>query len=95
MDRHLFICTGPTCSAEGAEESLQAMNQSLSKRGLCRGVRVTLARCLGQCGNGPIMVIYPEGVWYGHVGPREAEEIVRDHLMNGKPVPRLVQIPVD
>jgi len=55
--------------------------------------RVTLCRCLGQCGNGPNMVIYPEGVWYGHVTEKEAPLIVQRHLTDGKVVSHLVREP--
>ncbi|MCG3114556.1 MAG: (2Fe-2S) ferredoxin domain-containing protein [Candidatus Manganitrophus sp. SA1] len=95
MFHHLFVCTGPTCSQQGAEETLQILQQKLEERHLRKNVRVTLCRCLGQCGNGPNMVIYPEGTWYGHVEEKEVDRLVKEHLIEGKVLSRLVQIPVD
>ncbi|HLG21190.1 MAG TPA: (2Fe-2S) ferredoxin domain-containing protein [Candidatus Manganitrophaceae bacterium] len=92
---HLFVCTGPTCSQQGAEETLQILQDSLWNRRLRNKMRVTLCRCLGQCGNGPNMVIYPEGTWYGGLTGEEIERIVQEHLIEGKVVPHLVQLPTD
>ena len=93
---HLFLCTGPTCSQQGAEETLHALQRALIERGLQRhGVRVTLCRCLGQCGNGPNIVIYPEGAWYSHVDERGAHDIVENHFVGGTLVSRLLHEPLD
>lgn len=95
MFHHLFVCTGPTCSQQGAEETLQTLQQKLEEHHLRKNVRVTLCRCLGQCGNGPNMVIYPEGTWYGRVEEKEVDRLVKEHLIEGKILSRLIQIPVD
>ena len=92
---HLFVCTGPTCVQDGAEESLQALQKEIKRTGLKRKVRVSLCRCLGQCGNGPNMVVYPEGTWYGRLEKKEIDEVLQAHLIDGNKVERLVQIPVD
>jgi len=92
---HLFICTGPTCSQQGAEETLQTLQKNLEAHHLQRKVRVTLCRCLGQCGNGPNLVIYPEGTWYGHMEEKEVGRLVREHLIEGKIISHLAQIPID
>lgn len=92
---HLFVCTGPTCSQEGAEETLQALQKRLKKRNLNKKVRVTLCRCLGQCGDGPNMVVYPEGTWYAKLGEKEIDQVVREHLVDGNQVNDLMHTPVD
>ena len=92
---HLFVCTGPTCSQEGAEDTLHALQKGLKDQKTQGKVRVTLARCLGQCGNGPNMVVYPEGIWYAHLDEEAVGQILREHLGNGKPVTRLLHDPVD
>ncbi|MFQ5589485.1 MAG: ferredoxin [Nitrospiria bacterium] len=92
---HLFMCTGTHCEHQGAEESLQTLQTQLNQSGLSRKTRITLCRCLGQCGNGPNMVIYPEGIWYGSLGDDEIKQIVVEHLVKGKAVQKLIQIPVD
>lgn len=92
---HLFVCTGPTCAQEGAEEMLQTLQKRLKGLAIRKKVRVTLCRCLGQCGNGPNMVIYPEGTWYAKVEEGEITQVIQDHLVDGKKVDRLVHTPID
>jgi NADH-quinone oxidoreductase subunit F/NADP-reducing hydrogenase subunit HndC len=93
---HVFVCTGPTCTQDGAEETIQVLQQKFMEHGLeRRGVKLTLCRCLGQCGNGPNMVIYPEGTWYAHVDEEGAAEIVEEHLIGQQPVSRLIHEPVE
>ncbi len=90
---HLFVCTGTTCSQEGAEETLHHLQEELRRRSLQKSVRVTLCRCLGQCGRGPNMVVYPEGIWYGPLHAEEISQIVGAHLIDGQPVIPLIQEP--
>ncbi len=93
--RHLFVCTGPNCRQDGAEETLQALQRSLEGKNLTKKVRVTLCLCLGQCGNGPNMVIYPEGTWYAGLSEKEVEALVQEHLIEGKPLSCLLRSPSD
>lgn len=74
---------------------LQDLQTALKQNGLLKKTRVTLARCLGQCGNGPNMVVYPEGIWYGDLEKKSIQRIVQEHLIEGTPVHDLIQIPVD
>lgn len=53
-------------------------------------VRVNKAGCLDHCANGPVMVIYPQGVWYSMIDTEDVEEIIDSHLIQGKPVERLM-----
>ena len=57
--------------------------------GLGSAVRINRSGCFSQCGNGPMVVVYPEGVWYAAVSPSDAPEIVERHLVHGEPVERL------
>jgi (2Fe-2S) ferredoxin len=52
-------------------------------------VRINKSGCLDQCEHGPVVVVYPEAVWYGNVQPADAAEIVEEHLVGGRPVARL------
>jgi (2Fe-2S) ferredoxin len=64
--------------------------QKLAKAaGLAGRVRINKSGCLDQCEHGPVMVVYPEAVWYGNVRPEDAAEIVTEHLVGGRPVERL------
>lgn len=52
-------------------------------------IRINKAGCLDRCNDGPVMVIYPEGVWYTFVDTEDIEEIIQSHLIQGRPVERL------
>jgi len=52
-------------------------------------IRVNKAGCLDRCADGPVMVIYPEGIWYTFVDTDDVEEIIQSHLIEGRPVERL------
>lgn len=91
-ERHVFVCTsGSWCpQLDGDGLGVHARLKALVKeRRLGDRVRVNHSGCLDQCGYGPMVVVYPEGVWYGGVAPSDAEEIVREHLVGGRPVERL------
>ena len=66
------------------------MKRALKTHGLREQVMVTKVKCLDQCGRGPIMVVYPDGVWYGGVDEECAREIVTEHLEKGRIVEKRV-----
>src|ERR1035441_2184054 len=93
---HLFVCTQqkpggvPSCPTSGSFTVLDALDRWIQARGLNNDVQLTTCGCMGLCDEGPVMVVYPAGVWYRHVQPDDASEIVDTHLRDGKPVDRLV-----
>lgn len=88
--KHVFVCTsGKTCPLQGSEEICKLMREDIAARGLKKQIRINKTGCLDQCGNGPMVVVYPEGVWYAHVKPEDCKEIVESHLVNDRPVERL------
>ena len=91
--RHIFICadqTEPKCAPK--EDTLVAWNylkRRLQELGLTQGEHVvyrTKANCLRMCAQGPIAVVYPDGVWYHSATPEVLERIIREHLIGGAPV---------
>jgi (2Fe-2S) ferredoxin len=92
---HLFICTGLACTLEGAEENLEALQKGLKQNNLRRKVRVSLVRCLGQCGHGPNLVIYPESTWYAKLRESDIERIIQTHFIDGDIIQDLVHQPLD
>ena len=94
---HVFVCENVrpaddprgSCGAKGSPSIRAALKAELARRGLKKQVRANAAGCLDACSEGPSMVVYPEGVWYGHVRPEDVPEIVESHLVNGVPVERL------
>ena len=93
---HLFVCTQqkpegvPSCPASGSLAVLGALDGELQAHGLNREVQLTTCGCMGLCDEGPVMVVYPAGVWYRRVQPSDVSEIVTAHIGKGQPVARLV-----
>jgi (2Fe-2S) ferredoxin len=92
--RHLLVCTGSFCSPDRGGRALYALLPALLEReGLLFGpsrVKRGETPCLGVCGGGPIVVVYPEGVWYGRVTPTLLERIVKEHLGQGRVIDEAV-----
>jgi len=99
---HLFTCVNNRddgdargcCTARGSVEVAAALKRKLYERGFKRIVRANKCQCLDQCSQGPVVVVYPEGVWYGKVTLEDVDEIIEQHIVGGKVVTRLV-IPDD
>jgi (2Fe-2S) ferredoxin len=91
-ERHCFVCTsGDWCGTiDGDGLGVHARLKALVKeRGLGDRIRVNHAGCFSQCGNGPMVVVYPDDVWYAAVTPADVDEILDRHLVGGEPVERL------
>jgi (2Fe-2S) ferredoxin len=89
--KHVFVCTsGKTCPLQGGEEVLSVLRKEIAELGLKKQIRINKAGCFDQCGNGPMVVVYPEAVWYAHVSPEDCHEIIESHLINDRPVERLL-----
>src|SRR5262249_34045945 len=93
FERHVFVCTGGDWCAtiDGDGLGVHATLKKLVKdEPTLKGrVRVNQSGCLDQCGYGPLLVVYPENVWYWGVQLEDVEEIVREHMVGGRPVERL------
>jgi len=79
--RRVLVCQNRTCRKQGATKVLAAF-QDLP----VTDVAIVPSSCLGECGNGPMVLVMPEKVWYGRVRPDEVPAIVERHLRGGKPV---------
>ncbi len=96
FEKHVFICTsGSVCPVEGNSAGVHARLKDLVRQaGLSVTIRINHSGCMDQCGHGPMVVVYPENVWYHQVKVEDADVIFREHLVGGRPVERLRYFPV-
>ncbi len=87
---HILVCGGTGCTSSGSEKLIGQLESELKTNGLEKEVKVVRTGCFGLCTLGPIVVIYPEGVYYGRVMPEDAKEIVNEHIIKGRTVKRLL-----
>lgn len=88
--RQLFVCTyGAWCRLEGSDEIRAALKGAAHAAGLGSEVRVTKSGCFGQCGHGPMAVMWPENVWYHGLKMEDVPALVEEHIKEGRPVERL------
>ena len=94
--RHMFICTNQRedkicCQDHGAAEKRNAVKKIAKELGLSgQGkIRINNAGCLDRCSEGPVAVVYPDETWYRYESVADLEEIVHQHLDQGRPVERL------
>lgn len=90
-ERHVFVCTtGSTCPGQGDTEGfVKFLRGEVARAGLHVQIRINKSGCFSQCGHGPMLVVYPEDVWYAGVRAEDLPEIVSSHLLGGRPVERL------
>jgi len=94
---HVFVCTSSRingtqkgyCHSNASSEIVTNFLESIEENDISDKVMITNTGCLGICNDGPIVIVYPEGTWYGKVTPDDVDEIVESHLINGEIVKRL------
>ncbi len=88
--RHVLVCNGPRCASEADSEAIyDALKAKCKAAGLDQGpqrVKRTRSHCFAACKGGPLMVVWPDGIWYDNVTEAVLDEIVERHLKNGEPV---------
>ncbi|HWP94674.1 MAG TPA: (2Fe-2S) ferredoxin domain-containing protein [Gammaproteobacteria bacterium] len=94
---HVFFCTNlrtdgrACCQARGGAAMRAYAKEQVKTKGLAGrgGVRINSAGCLDRCEEGPVLVVYPEGIWYTYVDEADIDEIIEEHLCQGRVVERL------
>ena len=94
---HVFFCCNQRAEGEGCCNDLGATaaqtyaKDRIAQLGL-KGkgkIRINKAGCLDRCDDGPVLVVYPDNVWYTYIDKDDIEEIIQEHLVNGRVVERL------
>jgi len=94
---HVFFCLNERandqacCAQHQAQAAMEHCKQKVKSYGLnaVGGVRVNKAGCLDRCAGGPVLVVYPQAIWYTYVDLSDIDEIVESHLKNNQIVKRL------
>lgn len=101
LEKHIFICVNERtaqdprgcCRVRGSEKIREWFKEEVKRRGLKGKVRANAAGCLDQCQHGPVVVIYPDAVWYHVESYQDVCEIMDEHIEKGKLVERLAISP--
>lgn len=87
---NLMICGGTGCIAGGGLKIKEAIDSELTRRGLENEYKIVLTGCNGFCAEGPIMTVYPDGIFYEKLKPEDVPVIVEEHLLKGRPVEKFM-----
>lgn len=86
----LMVCTGTGCFAGGAFQIIDELNKELESFGLKDEVTVVATGCNGFCGQGPLMVVIPDNIFYGWLEKKDIHHLVEEHFLKGRPVKKLM-----
>jgi len=87
---HIMVCGGTGCVASRSEELIDALKSELVSVGYDQEIKVVKTGCFGFCGQGPIIKVHPDNVFYVKVMPEDAKEIVNEHIVKGRTIERLL-----
>ncbi len=90
ISKHIMVCTNTECADRGSLTLVTALRRLIKDRGANKKWKVTRTYCMGRCGEGPTMVVYPDGIWYRGVTADDAPDIVNEHLAADRLVSRRV-----
>lgn len=89
----LMVCAGTGCVASGAFNIKEALEKETEKKGLQNEVFVVATGCNGFCGQGPLLVVMPDNIFYGWLKPEDIPFLVEEHFLKGRPVKKLMFVP--
>jgi (2Fe-2S) ferredoxin len=100
-DVFIFICanrrsSGVHCGSDEFDAAFESIRRLLNrfKPQLKHKIKLNKSGCLGKCGSGPNLVIFPDNIWYRFTSLSDLEEVIMSHALNGVPVQRLLQVPL-
>lgn len=97
-DKHVFFCTNERadgsdcCGKRGAPKARDYMKNKVAELGISNlqnNIRINAAGCMNRCDEGPVIVVYPEAIWYTYMDENDLDEIIEEHLRHGRVVERL------
>ena len=89
---HLMVCAGTGCISSGADALITELEKILAEKGYDKEVKVVKTGCFGFCGQGPIVKVHPDNVFYVQVQAPDAKEIIEEHVIKGRHVDRLLYV---
>ncbi len=98
FDKHVFFCTNQRedgsdcCGNFAAQKARDYVKTKVKELGISKrqnSIRINSAGCMDRCDDGPVIVVYPEAIWYTYVDEADLDEIIEEHLKNGRIVERL------
>ncbi|WP_437983946.1 CbiX/SirB N-terminal domain-containing protein [Sorangium sp. So ce117] len=90
LRKHVLVCGNADCVDRGSLALLESVRRLVKQAGQQQQIRVTRTSCMGRCGEGPTVAVYPDGVWYRGVREEDAKDLVEEHLLGDRLVARLV-----
>jgi sirohydrochlorin cobaltochelatase len=87
---HVLVCAHKHCVKRGGREAGRELKRALKELPHERRAMITAVDCLDQCDDGPVVIVYPDGVWYGAVDEKAAREIAEEHVGRGRLVERKI-----
>jgi sirohydrochlorin cobaltochelatase len=90
LAKHVLVCGNADCADRGSVALLARLRRRIKAAGRDRDIRITRTLCMGRCGEGPTVAVYPDGIWYRGVTEADADELVDQHLLGDQLVSRLV-----
>lgn len=90
IKKHVLVCGNIDCAERGSISLIESLRRKLHDAGQEQSIKITRTSCMGRCGEGPTVAVYPDGVWYRGVRDTDAEELVSEHLLKDRIVGRLV-----
>jgi sirohydrochlorin cobaltochelatase len=90
MRKHVLVCGNADCASRGSISLIGTLRRLVKHVGQEQGIRITKTGCMGRCGEGPTLVVYPDGIWYRAVTVADAPQLVEEHLLNDRLVGHLV-----
>ncbi len=88
--KHVLVCGNVDCVSRGSIPLLEGLRRLVQDSNRQNDIRITRTSCMGRCGEGPTVAVYPDGIWYRGVQEQDAEELVKEHLVGDRLVSRLV-----